>query len=151
MTRTGVIMGTAAYMSPEQTRGKAVDKRTDIWAFGCVLFEMLTGKPAFPGETLSDTLAAILKTEPDWDLLPDDLHPVGHHAAAAVPRKNPRQRLHDIADARIVLEDVSWSGSILHHWPTATTGLAGSKNAACRCGWVCSARWPSPGWPPSSG
>jgi Tol biopolymer transport system component len=106
MTRTGVIMGTAAYMSPEQTRGKAIDKRTDIWAFGCVLYEMLTGKPAFPGETLSDTLAAILKTEPDWDRLPDDLHPAVTRLLQRCLKKNPRQRLHDIADGRIVLEDV---------------------------------------------
>jgi len=106
MTRTGVIMGTAAYMSPEQTRGKAVDKRTDIWAFGCVLFEVLTGKPAFPGETLSDTLAAILKTEPDWDMLAEDLHPSVTMLLQRCLKKNPRQRLHDIADARIVLEDV---------------------------------------------
>ena len=65
-TREGVIAGTAAYMSPEQARGKAVDKRTDIWAFGCVLYEMLTARPAFRGETVSDTIAAILEREPDW-------------------------------------------------------------------------------------
>ena len=106
MTRTGVIMGTAAYMSPEQTRGKVVDKRTDIWAFGCVLFEMLTAKPAFPGETISDTLASILKTEPDWDILPDDLHTSVTMLLRRCLKKNARQRLHDIADARIVLEDV---------------------------------------------
>ena len=65
-SREGVIAGTAAYMSPEQARGKAVDKRTDIWAFGCVVYEMLTGRPAFRGETVSDTIAAILEREPDW-------------------------------------------------------------------------------------
>ncbi len=96
MTRTGVIMGTAAYMSPEQARGKAIDKRTDIWAFGCVLFEMLTGQAAFPGETLSDTLAAILKTEPDWDQLPGDLHPSVTMLLQRCLKRNPRQRLHDI-------------------------------------------------------
>jgi len=106
MTRTGVIMGTAAYMSPEQTRGKVVDKRTDIWAFGCVLFEMLTAKRAFPGDTISDTLASILKTEPDWELLPDDLHPSVSMLLHRCLKKNARQRLHDIADARIVLDDV---------------------------------------------
>ncbi|MBZ5500365.1 MAG: serine/threonine-protein kinase [Acidobacteriia bacterium] len=101
MTRAGVILGTAAYMSPEQAKGKMVDKRTDIWAFGCVLFECLTGKKAFHGETAAETIAAILKAEPDWNLLPpaaswkikDLLHRCLH--------KDPRERLHDIADARI--------------------------------------------------
>jgi serine/threonine protein kinase len=69
-THESMILGTAAYMSPEQARGKPVDKRTDIWAFGCVLYEMLTGKPPFPGETISDTIAAILEREPDWKALP---------------------------------------------------------------------------------
>ena len=69
-TRDGVILGTAAYMSPEQARGKVVDKRTDVWAFGCVVYEMLTGHSAFAGDTLSDTIAAILEREPDWSVLP---------------------------------------------------------------------------------
>src|SRR6267378_5348983 len=69
-TSAGAILGTAAYMSPEQARGKVVDKRTDIWAFGCVLYELLTGKQAFEGESVTETLAAVLKAEPDWTLLP---------------------------------------------------------------------------------
>ena len=69
-TQAGMILGTAAYMSPEQAKGKAVDKRSDIWAFGCVLFEMLTGKQAFSGETLTDTLAAVVRADPEWDTLP---------------------------------------------------------------------------------
>jgi serine/threonine protein kinase len=69
-TRDGVVLGTAAYMSPEQARGQFVDKRTDIWAFGCVLYEMLTGRIAFKGDTVSDTIAAILRAEPEWDALP---------------------------------------------------------------------------------
>ena len=69
-TRAGMILGTAAYMSPEQARGKAVDKRADIWAFGCVLYEMLTGRPAFTGETITDVLAAVVKSEPDWNAVP---------------------------------------------------------------------------------
>ena len=70
MTRPGVILGTAAYMSPEQAKGKAVDKRADIWAFGCVLYECLTAKRTFQGDTITETVAAILKSEPDWTLLP---------------------------------------------------------------------------------
>jgi serine/threonine protein kinase len=75
MTRPGVILGTAAYMSPEQARGKSVDKRADIWAFGCILYECLTGKRAFEGETVTETLAAILRGEPDWNRLPSNIHP----------------------------------------------------------------------------
>src|SRR5213593_3685539 len=73
MTGRGVILGTAAYMSPEQARGKAVDNRSDIWAFGCVLYEMLTGKRAFEGEDVTDTLAAVLRGEPDWAAIPPDV------------------------------------------------------------------------------
>ena len=76
MTQRGVILGTAAYMSPEQARGKPVDKRSDIWAFGCVLYEMLTGKRAFAGDEVSDVLASVLAREPDWTLLPPGLSPV---------------------------------------------------------------------------
>ena len=72
ISHAGLIFGTAAYMSPEQARGEAVDKRTDIWAFGCVLFETLTGRRAFHGEAIEDTLAAVLNEEPDWSLLPPE-------------------------------------------------------------------------------
>jgi serine/threonine protein kinase len=75
MTGVGVLLGTAAYMAPEQARGKVVDKRSDIWAFGCVLYEMLTGKRAFGGEDVTDTLAAVVRAEPAWDLLPDSVAP----------------------------------------------------------------------------
>src|SRR5512132_453120 len=74
-TFEGVLLGTAPYMSPEQARGKVVDKRTDIWAFGCVLFEMLTGQPAFRGETTTDLIAQIVERDPDWTLLPAALPP----------------------------------------------------------------------------
>src|SRR5471030_2233365 len=73
MTQAGMILGTAAYMSPEQARGKTVDKRADIWAFGCVLFEMLTGRRAFEGEDVTDTIAAVVRGEPDWAALPADV------------------------------------------------------------------------------
>ena len=72
MTAAGIILGTAAYMSPEQAKGRPVDKRADIWAFGCVLYEMLTGRRAFAGDDVSETLAAVLKSEPDWTRLPAD-------------------------------------------------------------------------------
>ena len=75
MTAMGVILGTAAYMSPEQARGRAVDKRTDVWAFGAVLYEMLTRTRAFPGEDLAETIAAVVKSTPDWTALPADVPP----------------------------------------------------------------------------
>ena len=103
-SRDGVILGTAPYMSPEQARGKPVDKRTDIWAFGCVLYELLTGRVAFAGDTSSDTIAAILEREPEWSALqmPAGLRRVLQRCL----EKDPRRRLHDIADARIEIEDV---------------------------------------------
>ena len=103
-TRDGVILGTAAYMSPEQARGKPVDKRTDVWAFGCVLYEMLTGRVPFAGDTISDTIAAILGREPEWSTpqTPASLRRVLQRCL----EKDPRRRLHDIADARIEIEDV---------------------------------------------
>ncbi|MFO7609559.1 MAG: protein kinase, partial [Candidatus Krumholzibacteriia bacterium] len=105
-TRAGVVLGTAAYMSPEQARGLAVDKRTDVWAFGVVLFEMVSGRRPFGGATVTDTLAAVLRAEPPWDALPRDLPaPVGRLIQRCL-QKDPRRRLHDAADARIVLEDL---------------------------------------------
>src|SRR6202142_4082710 len=88
-TRAGMILGTAGYMSPEQARGKPVDKRADIWAFGVVLFEMLTGKPLFAGETISDTLAAVIKEEPDWTRVPVKVR----RLLQACLQKDPKQRL----------------------------------------------------------
>ena len=104
-TRAGVILGTAAYMSPEQARAKVVDRRADIWAFGVVLYEMLTGKQAFPGETVSDTLAALLKTEPDWSALPADTPAQVLRLLRRCLQKDPRQRLQSIADARLEIEE----------------------------------------------
>jgi len=102
-TRTGMILGTAAYMSPEQARGKAVDKRADIWALGCVLYEMLAGHKAFLGETVSDILAAILKEEPDFDALPP-LPPRLRALLERMLQKDPKLRLRDVGDARLELE-----------------------------------------------
>jgi len=106
-TAAGVILGTAAYMSPEQARGKPVDKRTDVWAFGCVLYEMLAGKRAFEGETVSDTLAAILRGEPDWAALPEQTPTAVRKIIRRCLVRDARQRLHDIADARLELEESS--------------------------------------------
>jgi Tol biopolymer transport system component len=104
-TVAGVILGTAAYMSPEQARGKALDKRTDIWAFGCVLFEMLAGKRPFEGETLTDTIAAIVKNEPDWRALPHGTPAAVRWVIARCLKKDPAERLRDIGDGRFQLED----------------------------------------------
>ncbi|MGH9787494.1 MAG: protein kinase domain-containing protein [Candidatus Acidiferrales bacterium] len=104
-TRAGVILGTAAYMSPEQARAKGVDRRADIWAFGVVLYEMLAGKQAFPGETVSDTLAALLKTEPDWSALPADTPAQVHRLLRRCLQKDPKHRLQSIADARLDIEE----------------------------------------------
>ena len=107
MTHAGVILGTAAYMSPEQARGKPVDKRADIWAFGCVLFEMLSGRRPFPKEeTVSDTLAGILKGEPAWNTLPADTPQQIRTLVERCLRKDVRRRLPDIAQARIELDEV---------------------------------------------
>jgi eukaryotic-like serine/threonine-protein kinase len=100
----GVIVGTVAYMSPEQARGKTVDRRTDIWAFGAVLFEMLTGHPAFAGETMTDILGAVVHKEPDWEKLPAESPAALVRVLKRCLVKDARQRLHDIADARIEME-----------------------------------------------
>ena len=104
-TLAGVILGTAAYMSPEQARGKAADKRADIWAFGVVLFEMLTGQRLFGGETISDTLASVLKTEPSWDALPPSTPPALRRVLRSCLEKDPKRRLQAIGDWRLLLED----------------------------------------------
>lgn len=105
-TRPGVILGTAEFMSPEQARGKSVDKRTDIWAFGCVLYEMLSGQRAFTGETITDVLSAILTQEPDWSALPAQTPPRVRELLGRCLQKDPNRRLRDIGDARIALEEV---------------------------------------------
>ncbi len=106
-TAAGMILGTAAYMSPEQARGKTVDKRADVWAFGALVYEMLTGKRAFEGETVSDTLAAILKEDPDWSKLPVQTPARVKELLRKCLRRDAKQRLHDIADARLDLEEIA--------------------------------------------
>jgi serine/threonine protein kinase len=102
-TRAGVMLGTAAYMAPEQARGKRVDRRADIWAFGCVLYEMLTGRDAFGGETTSDILACVIRAEPDWSLLHAAVPPRIRELVRRCLQKDPRQRLQAIGEARIAL------------------------------------------------
>jgi serine/threonine-protein kinase len=109
-TQQGVILGTAAYMSPEQARGKRVDRRTDIWSFGCVLYETLTGRSAFSGETISDTISAILRSEPDWGLLPDSTPRRARELLRRCLHKDHRRRLRDIGDARIEIEEILSGG-----------------------------------------
>ena len=105
MTGVGMLLGTAAYMSPEQAKGRPTDKRSDIWAFGCVLYEMLTGKRAFPGADVSETLAGVIKSEPDWTAVPDDTPASIRRMLRRCLQKDPRRRLHDVGDARIELEE----------------------------------------------
>jgi Tol biopolymer transport system component len=106
-TRVGVIMGTAAYMSPEQARGHKVDKRADIWSFGVVFYEMLAGRKLFGGDTVSDTLAGVLKTDPDWSALPPDTPPAIRRLLRRCLERDRKQRLADIADARLEIDEAS--------------------------------------------
>lgn len=126
-TADGLILGTIAYMSPEQARGKDVDTRTDIWSFGCVLFDLLTGKAAFAGDTMSDTIAAILTRDPDWSLLP----PATPSSITRLLRrclvKDVRRRLRDIGDARIEIED-----ALLQPDAPAATGITTAIGPAPR-------------------
>jgi Tol biopolymer transport system component len=103
-TQAGVVIGTAAYMSPEQARGKSVDKRADIWAFGAVLYEMLSGRKAFEGETVSDTLAAVLRADIDWDALPRETPASVRRVLRRCLDRDPKTRFRDIADARIEMD-----------------------------------------------
>ncbi len=136
-TQAGVILGTAAYMSPEQARGKAVDKRADIWAFGVVLFEMLSGKRLFAGDTVSDVLAAVLKTEVDLAALPDEAPPALRRLIGRCLDRQPKDRLRDIGEARVALERLATGaepeadqparpgrGAMSTRWPWAIAAAA---------------------------
>ena len=122
-TKSGVILGTAAYMSPEQARGKPLDKRTDVWAFGCVLYEILSGHRAFGKDTVINTLSAVLESEPDWRLLPDVTPAGARRLLRRCLQKDRKRRCHDIADARIELEDLEEGSS-------ANDGLAAAEDQA---------------------
>ncbi len=135
-TRAGVVLGTAAYMSPEQARGKPLDRRTDIWSFGCVLYEALSGRQAFSGETASDTMAAILRAEPDWSALPPSIPTQILALLRRCLEKDPRRRLRDIGDARFELEES------LHAKPSGAAGTAVSAvDAALIAAALKRARW----------
>jgi serine/threonine protein kinase len=112
MTRPGVILGTAAYMSPEQAKGKSVDKRADIWAFGCILYECLTGKRVFEGETVTETLAAILKGEPGWNDLPARTPPNIRVILHRCLDKDPKRRLRDIGDVILEAEPAAFMAPV---------------------------------------
>jgi Tol biopolymer transport system component len=106
-TREGVIAGTVAYMSPEQARGQEIDRRTDIWAFGCVVYEMIVGRSAFAGPTTADTIAAVMERPVNWTAIPADAPPVITRVLRRCLQRDPKQRLRDIADARLELEDAT--------------------------------------------
>jgi serine/threonine-protein kinase len=126
-TLAGMILGTAAYMSPEQAKGKIVDRRTDIWAFGCVLYEMLTGTPAFGGETITDTLAAIVRAEPGWSELPADTPSKIRELLQRCLRKDPKQRLQSMGDARIALDEAFSASNDPLSSPGPATGQPSSR------------------------
>jgi eukaryotic-like serine/threonine-protein kinase len=121
MTGVGMLLGTAAYMSPEQARGKPVDRRVDIWAFGCVVFEMLSGQRPFEGELISDVLASVLKTDPNWRALPGDTRTALQRLLRRCLEKDPRRRLQAIGEARVQIDD------LLSGAPDATVGPAPSR------------------------
>jgi Tol biopolymer transport system component len=143
-TEAGVLLGTAAYMSPEQAKAKPVDRRADIWAFGCVLYEMLTGKMAFRGESVTETLAAVIRAEPDWSQLPAATPPHVRVLLHRCLQKDAKQRLRDIGDARISLEEVlsgAPEASLAATGPAVSqTWLSPSVAAVCLlmaiAGWV---------------
>ena len=126
MTEQGMILGTAPYMSPEQARGHAVDRRSDLWAFGCVLYEMLTGRRAFKGDTATDVIANVINGEPDWTAIPAHLPAGATRVLRRCLEKNPQRRLRDAADARLDLED-------------RTSGVARTATVSRRPSWLITA------------
>jgi serine/threonine-protein kinase len=123
VTQMGMILGTAAYMAPEQARGKAVDKRADIWAFGVLIYEMLIGTPLFGGDTVSDTIAAVLTKEPDWKQVPAQARPLLRRCL----ERDPKKRLRDIGDAMALVEGEPQLGTDARHartrWLWAATAV----------------------------
>ena len=136
MTRPGVVLGTAAYMSPEQARGKGIDKRTDIWAFGVILYEMLTGRRLFTGETATDILASVLRTEPDFGALPQDLPLELTYVLRRCLDRNKDSRLRDIGEARCLASDDASASSLSL---LAMPALEPEVKSRRRTGWL----WPA--------
>jgi serine/threonine-protein kinase len=134
MTGVGVILGTAAYMAPEQARGHPADRRADVWAFGVVLFELLTGQRLFTGETISDTLASVLKTEPNWRTLPAATPTAVRRLLRRCLEKDRKRRFDSAADARLEIEDALTA-------PAATDGVAGQPGAPPRSTWSRALPW----------
>jgi eukaryotic-like serine/threonine-protein kinase len=140
LTRPGMILGTTAYMSPEQAKGLPADRRSDVWAFGCVLYEMLSGRPAFTGDTTPDVISSILKTDPDWDRLPA-LPPSIRRLLRRCLQKDRKRRLHDMGDALIELEEGEseprrGAGSGVRGWPRRTMVAAALAVVAALFGWL---------------
>ena len=123
-TEMGLIIGTAAYMAPEQARGKIVDRRADIWAFGVVLYEMLSGRRAFDGEDVSTIMASVIKEEVSWPALPADLPEPIRRLLRRCLEKDPRRRLRDIGEARLTFEDPTSSESMANARPPATSAIS---------------------------
>jgi serine/threonine protein kinase/Tol biopolymer transport system component len=140
-TAAGTVIGTAAYMSPEQARGKPVDKRADIWAFGCVLFEMLAGVSAFGRETTSDTVAAVISAEPRWTELPGNTPAAIRRLLQRCLQKDQDHRLHDIADVRLELEDATVPRASERRWAAAAV-IASAIGIAGVLGWMTGAGSP---------
>jgi eukaryotic-like serine/threonine-protein kinase len=134
MTGVGVILGTAAYMAPEQAKGQAADKRADVWAFGAVVFEMLTGQRLFTGETISDTLASVLKNEPNWRTLPAATPTAVRRLLRRCLEKDRKRRLDSAADAGLEIEEALTA-------PSATDRAAGQPGAALRSAWARALPW----------
>ena len=144
-TRAGVILGTAAYMSPEQARGKQVDKRADVWAFGCVLYEMLAGKRVFGGDDTSEVLAAVLRQEIDWTMLPAPTSAPVRWLLQRCLERDPKQRLRDVGDARLLLSGdfTSIADQMTRQWRPwrmAAVIAAVAVAAAALTAWMADAR-----------
>jgi eukaryotic-like serine/threonine-protein kinase len=133
-TQDGVLLGTAPYMSPEQARGRIVDRRADIWAFGCVLYEMLTGEAAFKGDDVADVLANLIKAEPDWSALPPDTPASLRLCLHRCLQKDLKQRLHDSADVRLVIEGAFDQPLSEQEMPRERRWRMGARSLRyCRC------------------
>jgi serine/threonine-protein kinase len=142
MASMSVILDTAAYMAPKQARGKAVDKRADIWAFGCVFYEMLTGRRGFDGGTVSDILTAVLRAEVEWQRLPADTPPSVRRLLRHCLERDPTRRLRDIGDARIEIDAAHEEkpplpqGAARPWWPWVATALLAIAGVAGAWGWL---------------